>query len=200
MDGKAKTRERFRKARRDVQGESSDEVQSESDNLDDSENDNSTQCAPEHCSVGVGVIPGQEMGLAWTNGEGVVTGVSSFWDLWSALASLNPSAALSRDVGGLQDEGSCCVVVRVVSSPLQHSAEACTEPEVAYKRGKRRREGELLARWLKDAGYLTIEHETTDGTPYVRSEQDAAENGEWRGPNTAETQSAVELLREYELA
>ncbi|MCS3659860.1 hypothetical protein [Salinibacter ruber] len=199
MDGKAKTREQFRKARRKVRGESADEVQSESGDPDDRANDNSRDCAPEDCSIGLGVIPGQEMGLAWTDGEQVVTGVSSFWDLWSGLASLNPSAALSRDVGGLEDEGSCCVVVQVLSRSLQHSAEARTEPKVAYKRGKRRREGELLARWLKDAGYLTIEHETTAGAPSVQSEQEAAENGEWRGPNTAETQSAVALLRQYEL-
>jgi len=200
MDGKAKTREQFRKVRREVRGESADEVQSESGDPDDRTNDNSTRCAPEDCSVGLGVIPGQEMGLAWTDGEQVVTGVSSFWNLWSALASLNPSAALSRDVGRLEDEGSCCVVVQVLSHSLQDSAKARREPEVAYKRGKHRREGELLTRWLKDAGYLTIEHETTDGAPSVQSEQRATENGEWRGPNTSETQSAVALLRQYELA
>lgn len=192
MDGKAKTREQFRKARREVRGESAD--------ADDRTNDNSTRCAPEDCSVGLGVIPGQEMGLAWTDGEQVVTGVSSFWNLWSALASLNPSAALSRDVGGLLDKGSCCVVVQVLSSSLQDSAEARRESEVAYKRGKRRREGELLTRWLRDAGYLAIEHETTGGASSVQSEQDWTENGEWRGPNTDETQSAVALLRQYELA
>lgn len=192
MDGKAKTRERFRKARRNIQGENTDPPESE--------NDGSAQCGPENCSVGLGITPGEEMGIAWTDGDRVVTGVSSFWDLWSALASLNPSAALSSDVEELRDEGSCCVVVRLVSSPRQHSGEACKELEIAYSLGKRRREGEMLARWLKDAGYLTIEDETTAEPPCLGRDQDKDENGEWQGPHTAEIQSAVNLLRKYELA
>lgn len=192
MAGDTEIRERFRKVRQEVRGKSAGQTQRKKGTGTETN-------APEDCRVGIGVRPGREMGVAWSNRERVVTGVTSFWELWTALASLNPSTAVNGDTRGLRDASSCCVVVGVVDCPAEGNLEKYGEPKAAYELGARSRDGELLRRWLEDTGYLAIEHETTPIHPDMRAAQDRMGIGEWEGPDTPQTRSALELLAEYEL-
>lgn len=185
MAGDADIRERFREVQEEVREKSAGPTERTIEAGTETR-------APEDCRVGLGVYPGKKMGVAWSNRERVVTGVTSFWELWRALASLNPSTAVNDDVNGLADASSCCVVVSVIQWTVEGNLQKYKKPKAAYELGKQSRDGELLLRWLNDIGYVAREYEVTPIGPNAGVE-------EWKGPDTPETRSAVELLAEYEL-
>ena len=120
------------------------------------------------CDVALAIDPGRESGLAWTDGDRVVTGTASFWGLWSALSALHPGAALEptggASVPAVWEASDCCVLLE---APYKSRQSMGAQPAVAYNSGQVAREAELLAEWLRSdgIGYGLIEHDPSQQGP-----------------------------------
>jgi hypothetical protein len=153
------------------------------------------------CDVALAIDPGRESGLAWTDGDRVVTGTASFWDLWSALSALHPGAALEptggASVPAVWEASDCCVLLE---APYKSRQSMGAQPAVAYNSGQVAREAELLAEWLRSdgIGYGLIEHDPSQQGPKWDSSFARKIVGGWEGPDNEHCRDAIRLLFFYD--
>jgi len=146
------------------------------------------------CDHGLAIDPGRQTGLAWTDGDRVVTGTSDWWEVWDALATLNPSVALDGSAARLTEAPSCCVILE---APYKSRQSMGAGSAVAYNSGQVAREAELMAEWLRGVEYRLIEHDPSQqGQKWDSSfAHDVA--GAWEGPDNSDVRDAVRLLFIY---
>jgi hypothetical protein len=150
---------------------------------------------PDTCEQALAIDPGKTSGLAWTDGERIVTAKSDFWETWNALASMAPGVALSQPTAGLTDASALCVILE---APYKSRQSMGAGPAVAYNSGGVAREAELMAEWLRETEYTLLEHDPSQqGSKWDAA---AAEQivGDWEGPNNEHVRDAVRLLFFYD--
>ena len=147
------------------------------------------------CDVALAIDPGRESGLAWTDGDRVVTGTASFWAIWSALAELIPGAPLEGATPGVR-AGDCCVILE---APYKSRQSMGSRPAIAYNSGQVAREAELLAEWLRgdEIGYRLIEHDPAQQGAKWDSSLARKIVGDWEGPDNEHCRDAIRLLFFY---
>jgi hypothetical protein len=151
--------------------------------------------ANEH-DFALAIDPGRSTGLAWTDGDRVVTGVSDWWDVWDALASLYTGAAFEASVPGVRNSSDLCVILE---APYKSRQSMGSEPAIAYNSGQVAREAELLAEWLRryEIEYGLIEHDPAPQGPKWDSSFARKIFGDWEGPDNADVRDAIRLLFFY---
>jgi hypothetical protein len=146
------------------------------------------------CDVALAIDPGKDTGLAWTDGDRIVTGTSDWWQVWNALASMVPSAALGGPAPGLTDATDCCVILE---APYKSRQSMGREAAIAYNSGQVAREAELMAEWLREVDYRLIEHDPSQQGSKWDSDFTEQVAGAWEGPDNEHARDAVRLLVLY---
>jgi len=149
------------------------------------------------CDVALAIDPGRESGLAWTDGDRVVTGTASFWEIWDALSELHLGRALGASVPAVWETSDHCVLLE---APYKSRQSMGAQPAVAYNSGQVAREAELLAEWLRgnDILYKLIEHDPSQQGPKWDSSFARKIVGDWEGPDNEHCRDAIRLLFFYE--
>jgi len=149
------------------------------------------------CDVALAIDPGRTSGLAWTDGDRVVTGTASFWDIWDALSELDLGRALGASVPAVWKASGHCVLLE---APYKSRQSMGAQPAVAYNSGQVAREAELLAEWLRSDGtvYRLIEHDPSQQGAKWDSSFARKTVGDWEGPDNEHCRDAIRLLFFYE--
>jgi hypothetical protein len=146
------------------------------------------------CDVALAIDPGRTSGLAWTDGDRVVTGTASFWDIWDALSELDLGRALGASVPAVWEASDCCVLLE---APYKSRQSMGAQPAVAYNSGQVAREAELLKETGKKIGYDVIEHDPARQDQKWDSSFARKIVGDWEGPDNEHVRDALRLLFFY---
>ena len=142
------------------------------------------------------IDPGTETGVAWSDGDRIVTGTSDFWEASSALRNGRPHEALAVKVPAPDHSSEMVVILEAVYESRQSMGAG---PAIAYNSGQVAREADLLSRLIGKLGHDLIEHDPAGQPGKWNREVAERRVGDWVGPNNQHVRDAVRLLYWYEM-
>lgn len=137
----------------------------------------------------VAIDPGKETGLAYTDGDHIITETSDFWATIGDLT--DPAGVL-----GTIPHGN---IVILLEAPYKSAVGKAGHDEtaIAYSSGRVAREAELLAERLSEK-FEVVEHDPAgQGASWDRSTTEQILGQVWDGPNNEHVRDALRLLVFY---
>jgi hypothetical protein len=139
----------------------------------------------------LGVDPGTDTGLAWTDGEQLITNTSGFW----AVEMLLRHGSGSGGTRYVDNDDTCIILEAPYKSRPGMSAGRAA---IAYRSGQVAREAELLCRVAEQRGYCVIEHDPSQQSQKWDSGFTHQVVGDWEGPDQSDVRDAIRLLFFYD--